>query len=116
MVTAIMAGPPSPLLGRRRRRLSLPLLPQPAQTVGVDDPDHQLLRDLADYTMPFGKYQGVRLLQLPEAYLVWFQRQGWPPGRLGQLMATAYEMRLNGLERLLDPLRERPGRPFTARG
>jgi uncharacterized protein (DUF3820 family) len=71
----------------------------------VDGPDPQLLRDLVDYRMPFGKYQQVRLLDLPEAYLAWFQRQGWPPGRLGQMLATAYEMKLNGLERLLDPLR-----------
>jgi uncharacterized protein len=69
------------------------------------EPDLELLRELASATMPFGKYQGTRLLDLPEAYLCWFQRQGWPRGRLGQLLATAYEMRINGLGRLLDPLR-----------
>lgn len=73
----------------------------------MDRPDLRLLEELADYRMPFGKHEGARLLDLPEPYLAWFQRQGWPQGRLGELMATAFEMKINGLQRLLDPLRDR---------
>ncbi|MDA3962763.1 MAG: DUF3820 family protein [Planctomycetota bacterium] len=71
----------------------------------MSEPDPQVLRDLVDYRMPFGKYQGQRLLDLPEAYLTWFKQKGWPDGRLGMLMATAFEMKINGLARILDPLR-----------
>lgn len=77
----------------------------------MDGPDPTILRDLVDYRMPFGKYRGQRLLELPEAYLCWFERQGWPRGRLGQLLATAHEMKQAGLQRLLDPLREDPSPP-----
>ncbi|MDA0322068.1 MAG: DUF3820 family protein [Verrucomicrobia bacterium] len=69
---------------------------------------HDALRELANYTMPFGKYKGRRLIDLPEAYLIWFSRQGYPKGKLGELMRSAYEIKLNGLERLLDPLRDSP--------
>lgn len=68
--------------------------------------DHEALRELANYKMPFGKYKGRRLVDLPEAYIVWFSRQGYPKGKLGEMMQSAYEIKLNGLERLLDPLRE----------
>lgn len=55
--------------------------------------------------MPFGKYKGKLICDLPESYLVWFQNQGFPPGKLGQLIGTMYEIRLNGLEYLLKGLR-----------
>jgi uncharacterized protein len=58
------------------------------------------LEDLAQARMPFGKYAGVPLLSLPEAYLVWFSRKGFPPGKLGQQMALALEIKTNGLEQL----------------
>ncbi|QDF68471.1 DUF3820 family protein [Shewanella sp. SNU WT4] len=48
--------------------------------------------------MPFGKYKGLKLLRLPEPYLVWFHRQGFPPGKLGEQLALMYEIKLNGLE------------------
>ncbi len=70
--------------------------------------EHDALRELANYTMPFGKYNGRRLIDLPEAYLIWFSRQGYPKGKLGELMRSAYEIKLNGLERLLDPLKDSP--------
>jgi len=54
--------------------------------------------------MPFGKYQGDRLLEVPEHYLVWFKQRGFPQGRLGTQMALVYEIRLNGLEKLVRPL------------
>ena len=61
----------------------------------------QILKDLIRIKMPFGKYKGRVISELPEYYLLWFQRQGFPPGKLGMLMATMYEIRLNGLEELL---------------
>jgi uncharacterized protein len=55
--------------------------------------------------MPFGKYRGQKLLDLPEAYLVWFQRQGFPRGKLGEQMRSALELKANGLLGVLAPLR-----------
>lgn len=64
----------------------------------------QILVELANTKMPFGKYQGWLLCQLPEPYLVWFSKKGFPPGKLGTQLATLYEIKLNGLEYLLTPL------------
>lgn len=64
-----------------------------------------LLKDLVLVKMPFGKYKGHLISSLPEAYLVWFQTKGFPPGKLGMLLATMYEIKLNGLEYLLQPLK-----------
>ena len=55
---------------------------------------------LTTMKMPFGKYKGLRLVDLPEAYLVWFSRKGFPEGKLGRLLQTVYEIKLNGLEYL----------------
>lgn len=62
------------------------------------------LIELAHTTMPFGKYQGRKLIKLPEEYLLWFQHKGFPNGRLGQLLALALLLRSEGLEHLLDPI------------
>lgn len=70
-------------------------------------PDPQLLRDLVTLEMPFGKYQGRLLADLPEPYLVWMAGKGFPKGKLGQQLALIYEIKLNGLEGLLKPLRDR---------
>ena len=67
-------------------------------------PDKTALLDLVRMEMPFGRYKGMRLYQLPEPYLVWFHQQGFPKGRLGMLLSTLYEIKLNGLESLLTPL------------
>lgn len=67
--------------------------------------DPGMLKDLVTQTMPFGKYQGRLLADLPEPYLVWFNQQGFPRGRLGEQLALLYQIKLNGLEPLLDPLR-----------
>lgn len=63
------------------------------------------LVELANTSMPFGKYQGQSLISLPEPYLLWFQNKGWPPGRLGQMMALALLVRSEGLEHLIRPLK-----------
>jgi uncharacterized protein (DUF3820 family) len=67
--------------------------------------DPELLKELVVFKMPFGKYKGWIISSLPEPYLVWFQSQGFPPGKLGHLLATMYEIKLNGLEYLLQPLK-----------
>lgn len=67
----------------------------------------QLLQDLVTMQMPFGKYKGRLICDLPESYLIWFHQEGWPPGKLGQLIATLYEIKLNGLEYLLQPLKNK---------
>jgi uncharacterized protein (DUF3820 family) len=56
--------------------------------------------------MPFGKYKDRLICDLPEHYLVWFNRQGFPPGKLGMWMQTMYEIRLNGLTYLLDGIKK----------
>ena len=67
--------------------------------------DPEALQDLIDARMPFGKYQGLALLDLPEPYLVWFSRQGFPSSKLGRQLALTLEIKINGLERMLKPLR-----------
>jgi uncharacterized protein len=64
-------------------------------------PDPDLLRELVDYRMPFGKYSGRRLVDIPEPYLVWLQQKGMPSGKLGMLLETALVVRSNGLESLI---------------
>ncbi len=67
--------------------------------------DQNALLELVTIRMPFGQYQGRLICDLPEHYLVWYHQKGFPPGKLGMLMGTMYEIRLNGLEYLLKPLR-----------
>jgi hypothetical protein len=65
------------------------------------------LLKLANMPMPFGKYQGRVLIDLPEEYLLWFARKGFPEGQLGRLLQLALEIRINGLEGILQPLKKR---------
>ena len=67
---------------------------------------HQHLIDLVTTKMPFGKFKGRHLYDLPEFYLVWYRNKGFPAGKLGSLMSTMYEIKLNGLEKILDPLKQ----------
>ncbi|BBB30536.1 DUF3820 family protein [Neptunomonas japonica] len=66
----------------------------------------QQLKKLATMKMPFGKYAGRILVDLPEPYICWFEKKGFPSGELGDLLRTLYEIKLNGLEYLLQPLKE----------
>ncbi|WP_317899782.1 DUF3820 family protein [Aurantibacillus circumpalustris] len=67
----------------------------------------QLLLDLVNTTMPFGKYKGTLYYRLPVSYLEWFARKGgFPPGKTGMLLSTLYEIKLNGLEFLLERIKK----------
>lgn len=68
-------------------------------------PDPQMLKELVSMQMPFGKYKGRLLCDLPVHYLEWFASQGFPNGKLGMLLSTIYEIKINGLEGLLKPLK-----------
>lgn len=65
------------------------------------DAMQQLLAETLSQTMPFGRYKGQKLIDLPEPYLVWFHRQGFPDTKLGRQLALMYEIKLNGLEGML---------------
>jgi len=64
------------------------------------------LHKLKFMTMPFGKYKGYPLIDLPEPYVVWFHTNGFPEGELGKLLGLLYEIKLNGLEHLVTALDE----------
>lgn len=67
--------------------------------------DKTLLLKLARTEMPFGKYQGRVIIDLPEEYLLWFAKKEFPQGQLGELMQLALELKVNGLEGLIKPLK-----------
>ncbi len=56
--------------------------------------------------MPFGKYEGWSITDLPVHYLEWFSREGFPNGDLGQYLSTMYEVKINGIENILDPIKK----------
>ncbi|MCU7552026.1 DUF3820 family protein [Chitinophagaceae bacterium LB-8] len=69
-------------------------------------PDAEILLQLVKMKMPFGKYKDTVLCDLPVSYLEWFQRKGFPKGKLGMLLQTVYEIKLNGLGDILEPLKK----------
>jgi uncharacterized protein (DUF3820 family) len=69
-------------------------------------PDAEILARLLAFAMPFGKYKGRVIADLPGHYLNWFARKGFPPGELGRLFALMHEIDHNGLRELLAPLRD----------
>lgn len=75
------------------------------QNKNTNPADPQILIKLVRMRMPFGKYKNRILCDLPESYLAWFHRKGFPPGEIGMLLSALYEIKLNGLEYLLKPLR-----------
>ena len=72
-------------------------------TKAAGDPNEFL--DLAAMRIPFGKYRGRLLIDLPEHYVVWFANNGFPEGKLGMMLQTVYEIKANGLEYLFTPFR-----------
>jgi uncharacterized protein (DUF3820 family) len=69
------------------------------------NPNYDDLIKIANMKMPFGRYKGWALIELPEPYVVWFHNEGFPDGELGRLLAQLYEIKLNGLEYLFTPLK-----------
>ncbi len=67
--------------------------------------DNRYLIKLANTKMPFGKYSGRYLADLPEPYVVWFSQRGFPKGELGNMLRAIYEIKVNGLEYLFKPLK-----------
>lgn len=68
--------------------------------------DSQFLVDLSKTKMPFGKYKGIFLIDLPEPYVSWYKNKGFPKGKLGDMLGLVYELKLNGLEHLVRELRK----------
>jgi len=64
-------------------------------------PDKEFLLDLAKAKMPFGKYKGRYLVNIPEAYYTWFKQRGFPPGKLGMQLQAMHEIKINGLEDII---------------
>ncbi len=73
--------------------------------MGDATPDPAVLLKLAKTRMPFGRYKGRLLIDLPKPYVIWFAKKGFPEGELGRLLSLLYEVKVNGLEYLLKPLR-----------
>lgn len=67
--------------------------------------DREFLIRMVQFKMPFGRYEGTYVTNLPVHYLEWFQRQGFPSGMLGQYLATMYEIKTNGLDEILKPIK-----------
>lgn len=68
-------------------------------------PDSKILLELVSMKMPFGKYKGTIICDLPVSYLEWFAREGFPKGKLGVLLETMLVIKSNGLMELINPLR-----------
>jgi len=68
-------------------------------------PNPEILLKLIKTRMPFGKYKGYPLIDLPEPYIVWFSQKGFPKNKLGEMLQMLYEIKLNGLEYLFEPLK-----------
>jgi uncharacterized protein (DUF3820 family) len=81
--------------------------PQGETSANVVNPagDREYLLQLVRARMPFGKYKDVLLVDLPETYIMWFARKGFPKGKLGGMLQSLYEIKLNGLDSLLEPIR-----------
>lgn len=67
----------------------------------MQQPDPNVLNDLLTYEMPYGKYKGRRIMDIPVYYLEWMASQGFPTGKLGMMLSTAHVIKTNGLEDLL---------------
>ncbi len=71
----------------------------------MHQPNPEILKELVTQQMPFGKYKGRKLYDLPVYYLEWFAAKGFPDGKLGMQLATLFEIKTNGLEEILEGLK-----------
>jgi hypothetical protein len=71
------------------------------------DKNQQKLIDLVHTKMPFGKYEGYYLIDIPEYYILWYRNKGFPNGTLGEQLQLVYELKLNGLEDLIRNIRKK---------
>jgi uncharacterized protein (DUF3820 family) len=69
-------------------------------------PDKTVLIDIVKTPMPFGKYKGTLISDLPVYYLEWLKNKGFPPGKMGMMLSTTYEIKINGLTRILMMVKE----------
>lgn len=74
--------------------------------------DKQFLIKLAHTKMPFGKYEGYFLIDLPEYYVVWYSNKGFPKGQLGMMLQLVYELKLNGLENIVRNIKAQYPKPL----
>jgi uncharacterized protein (DUF3820 family) len=77
----------------------------------MQDPK-DVLKTLAHTQMPYGKFKGVDLIDLPEAYVVWYHNKGFPKGKIGTLLGLVYELKLNGLEHLVHKIKKQSQPPL----
>jgi uncharacterized protein len=75
------------------------------------DDQQKLLIKLAHTKMPFGKYEGRYLIDLPEYYVVWYHNKGFPKGQLGDQLRLVYELKLNGLEHIIRDIKAQYPKP-----
>ena len=78
----------------------------PELNAALADANAVELRAIVNMEMPFGRFKGRKLIDLPEPYVVWFKNEGFPSGKLGERLAVMYEIKANGLEAMLRPLVE----------
>lgn len=69
--------------------------------------DQEFLIKLAHTKMPYGKYKGRYLIDIPEYYIVWYKNHGFPKGKLGDMLGEVYQLKLNGLEGLIRTIQKK---------
>lgn len=72
-------------------------------------PDPQILIDIVNTRMPFGKYKNTLLCDMPISYLEWLYKKGFPPGKLGMMLSTVFEIKTNGVDQILRQIKQRYG-------
>jgi uncharacterized protein (DUF3820 family) len=73
-------------------------------------PDPQVLIDIVNTRMPFGKYKDTLLCDMPISYLEWLYKKGFPPGKMGMMLSTVYEIKSNGVDQILRQIKQKYGR------